>query len=135
MNGGWMNIKPQSVPALAALWRIRIENVYGETPPPLTPKEFGQLKQLRGKLHELTWDVMHRVLDVWPRFSQEAKASAGLPSCPSKPHIGFLLAHCAVAVNLVYDLAKKSDSPAAATFVKMVDHKIEEQKKERAEKE
>jgi hypothetical protein len=130
MSYGSLNTKPQSVPAIAELWRNRIEIIYGEPSPALTLKQFGQLKQLREKLQECTWYVVYGAIGIWPQFSQEAQASAGLLSSPNKPHIGFLLTHYDVAVNLLRSLAKNSDSPAAVEFVKMLDRKIAEQKKE-----
>jgi hypothetical protein len=128
----WMNSKPQSVPAIAELWRSRIESIYGEPPPPLTGRQFGQLKRLLINLQEMTWDVVYRVLSIWPQFSEESRIAAGLSSTPARPHIGFLLVHCGTAVNLLHSWAKNSTSSADAEFVKLVDRKIYEQMRELA---
>jgi hypothetical protein len=96
---------------------------------PLTPKQFGQLKLLRNILEDITLDVMLWAFENWTLFSLEAKRCAGLPCAPANPHIGFLLAHCDVAVNLMYKIAKNTNTVGAAEFVKNVDHMIYEMRK------
>jgi hypothetical protein len=124
----------RSVPFLAQVWQVNLGAMSGVVEQkPLTPRQFGQLKLLRNILEDITLDVMLWVLENWTCFSQKAKSNAGLPCAPPHPHIGFLLAHCDVAVNLMYDIAKSSNTVGAAQFVKNVEHMIEIQKKELAE--
>ena len=122
-----------SVPFLAHMWRAYMAGVSGVyQQKPLTPQQFGQLKLLRDALEDITWDVMQWVLENWTLFSQEAKGCAGLPCAPANPHIGFLLAHCQLAVNLVYNIAESTNTVDAAKFVKNVDHMNFERTKEYA---
>lgn len=133
MSYEWMNSTPQSVPAIAERWHCEIKSIYGEPPLPLTPKQYGQLKQLRDKLRELTWYVAGEVVRVWPQFTQRVETAKGLLCSPSKPHIGFLLAYYDIAVNLLHEVAQNSDSPCATDFAQMVDKRIFEQHQELAE--
>ena len=84
------------------------------------------MKLLRNVLEDITGEVMLWALENWAQFSQKAKSAAGLPCAPPNPHIGFLLAHCQVAVNLMYDIAKSTNTVDAAEFVKNLDHKTYE---------
>lgn len=112
----------RSVPFLAQMWQANMARMSGGVEQkPLTPRQFGQLKLLRNGLEDITWDVMQWVLENWTRFSQEAKRAAGLPCAPANPHIGFLLAHYDVAINLMYKIAKSTNTVGAAEFVKTVD--------------
>ena len=123
----------RSVPFLAQMWQANMARMSGVVEQkPLTPRQFGQLKLLRNGLEDITWDVMQWVLENWTRFSQEAKRCAGLPCAPSNPHIGFLLAHCNVAVSLMYDIAKSTNTVDATKFVKNVDQRTYEMLKKGA---
>jgi hypothetical protein len=125
----------RSVPFLAQVWQVNMMAMSGVfQQKPLTPKQFGQLKLLRNALEDITLDVMLWALENWTVFSQKAKSNAGLPCAPPNPHIGFLLAHYDVAVNLMYDIAKSTDTVGAAEFVKNVDRMIYENLKKNAVK-
>jgi len=67
---------------------------------PVTQKEAGQLKQLSTYLGEQVRPVMAYAVEHWWKFASRAGAEAGIPF-PASPHIGFLLKHHAVAVNLL----------------------------------
>ena len=125
------NIQHTSVMALASLWKWYVKTIF-KVDKSLTAKEFGQLKMLRRDLRDATPDVIERTLHNWLLFSSEARANAGLPCSPATPHIGFLLAHCDTAANLMYSLAKSSTSQSAVdtSFIQKMDALIEQQKKE-----
>jgi hypothetical protein len=90
----------QSVPALAILWQSRMKMSLGGGQKPLTPREFGQLKLLRIRLGDVTSEVVDWAMNNWGPFATKATADAGTGSWPAHPHIGFLLAHHAVALEL-----------------------------------
>jgi hypothetical protein len=118
---------------LVNLWKEQVKLTSG-IEKQLTPKELGQLKMMRSKLGHLTSEVIERTLGNWPQFCNEAKLSAGLPSSPPSPHIGFLLTHAYVAINLMHEIAKNkgTKSPDDIYFIEEVDCAIEEQKIEAA---
>lgn len=66
----------------------------------LTGQQMGQLKQLRAYLGDDAKPLITFVVENWWKFASRAAASAGT-SFPADPHIGFLLKHHAVAVNLL----------------------------------
>jgi hypothetical protein len=86
---------------LARAWQTHVRTLYGPTEKPLTPREIGQLRLLRKSLGTLTGQVIYWALNNWSNFSKVARAHAGLLSAPTAPHIGFLLAHHDVAVDLM----------------------------------
>lgn len=57
--------------------------------------------------------VLQYVICHWAKYCFEAKCSAGLSTCPDKPHVGFLLAHHYVAVNLMNDSVQSIAKPMA----------------------
>jgi hypothetical protein len=118
-----------SVPFLAGVWQWRMARLREGIERPLAGKEFGQLKQLQKYLGDLTWDVIDWVLENWWAFSQQAKMDAGLPCAPAEPHIGFLLAHCDVAVNRMVEIAKQTNTVGSAEFLKQVDRLVFDQLK------
>ena len=85
---------------LAAVWRTQVAAVSGGYQKPLTQKEIGQLKQLARYLGPLTESVVRYAIQYWVTFASTAGAEAGT-AWPTSPHIGFLLKHHAVAVNLM----------------------------------
>lgn len=89
----------QSVPVLAALWQSRMETLFG-VKKPLTPKEFGQLKLLRKRLGDVTSKAIDLALNNWGSFATKAAVETGTGLWPVHPHIGFLLTHYAVALEL-----------------------------------
>ena len=66
---------------------------------PLTDKEVGQLKYLWKCVGDEAADVAAFALKNWHRFASRAGVQAGVPG-PEEPHIGFLVKHHAVAVNM-----------------------------------
>ena len=110
-----------SVPAIGSFWIQHLNASLG-TVSELTPKQFGQLKRLRAIFGCVTWPLISRTIDNWWGFAVAAKLSAGLPSAPAKPHIGFLLAHCEVAANLMYQKAKTNTKDAGdMSFIAQMD--------------
>jgi hypothetical protein len=97
---------------LGAYWKSQCEVEYGGFQKALTGKECGQLKQLHKSLGEETRPVISYVISHWWKFASRAAASAGISSWPADPHIGFLLKHHAVAVNLL-SLKQALPPPAA----------------------
>ena len=92
----------QPVIRLASFWQSCVAaNTLAAPERPLSAKEMGQLKQLRKYLGEETKNVIGWAVDNWWTFAHLARAEAGLCSQPAQPHIGFLLAHCATAVNIM----------------------------------
>lgn len=114
------------MPVLANIWRSNVKRTFGVTPKAFTPKEFGQMKQLRNNLGELTSELIRWSISNWSVLCLDATASAGLPSTPNNPHIGFLLAHYANAVNLMYTEAKQKAVKSAADnqFITAIDKLI-----------
>jgi hypothetical protein len=90
----------QSVPVLAALWQSRIKVSFGNVEKPLTRREFGQLKMLKERLGEATSKAIDWALSNWGKFAAKAAAEAGTGVWPATPHIGFLLTHHGVALEL-----------------------------------
>lgn len=87
--------------ALAMVWKRRVHEVLGGFVKDLTGKELGQLKQFLQKVGEQSPDVLQYAISNWGKFVFEAKSAKGLSAGPEKPHIGFLLAHHDIAVNLM----------------------------------
>jgi hypothetical protein len=112
----------QSVPILARLWQDAVRVVYGDVLK-LQPKEFGQLKVLAQRFEDLTPDLMSWAVSNWGKFSLKAKLNSGLPSVPPKPHVGFLLAHMADAINLMVNSVRKRNTKTEAdiAWLKKVD--------------
>jgi len=90
--------------SLAAFWRDRNAEP-GKYQRPLTGRERGQLGHLQKYLGTETCRVISYALNNWDRFGSRASAAAGLGSWPPSPHIGFLLKHHEVAVNLMQSIA------------------------------
>lgn len=90
----------QPVPVLAALWQSRMKTLFGVVGKPLTPRDFGQLKKLRTCLGGVTSELIDWALNNWGSFATKAAAEAGIGVWPAHPHIGFLLAHHALALEL-----------------------------------
>ena len=90
-------------------WQSRVaEENGGKWQKPLTSRERGQLKQLANTLGARTNEVITWAISNWGKFASSAASCAGVASYPQDPHIGFLLAHCAYAVNRMQLLAEKA---------------------------
>jgi hypothetical protein len=65
--------------------------------------------------------VIVYALEHWQTFACKAGLSAGVP-WPAEPHIGFLLKHCAVAVNQMWQssarLKRRPTPPAIVHWVR-----------------
>jgi hypothetical protein len=120
----------QSVPALGRLWMRRVKSVSSGIDRPLTPKEFGQLKSLSRALGDLTDEVITFAVDNWDKVCAKARYECGLPSNPVIPHIGFLLAHHSVVINLMYTNAKArhTKTDADISLIKRIDRLIAQEK-------
>lgn len=99
--------------SLELLWQSRLLALgEGKWQKALTQKERGQLKMLANVLGPLTNEVIGWAVANWWKFASKAQTEAGLPCFPGQPHIGFLLAHCAVAVNQMQASTKAQGLPA-----------------------
>jgi hypothetical protein len=95
---------------LVAFWRAQISAMFGGYQKPLTTREVGQLKQLDKYLGLQCRPVIRYALEHWGRFASRAGAEAGV-AWPVSPHVGFLLKHHAVAVNLMMETSNRAESP------------------------
>ena len=86
--------------SLEAYWKSRMATVTGQMQYPLTAKERGQLSQLAKFVGQDVRPLIDYVVNHWWKFANRASAVAGT-SAPVEPHIGFLLAHYPVAMNLL----------------------------------
>jgi hypothetical protein len=116
---------PQQHPVrfLAGVWEERTETH-------LTPKELGQLRNLRNSfveknLGDFTRHVIEWMLDPvhWWRFCQQVRAESGpgLHYAPPHPHVGFLLKHRNRALKLVRWESRHSTAPADVSFCTRLD--------------
>lgn len=85
---------------LSSFWQSRCAVIFGGYQKAHTAKEKAQLKQLQVQLGDQAKPVIDYVLNHWNAFTTRAGIAAGC-SYPADPHIGFLLKHHAVAVNLL----------------------------------
>lgn len=92
--------KAPTTGSLGAYWKSRCALVQGTHQHMLTAKENAQLKQLSKYLGAQTRPVIDYAVNNWWKFASEAGALGGVQA-PGAPHIGFLLAHYHVAVNLL----------------------------------
>src|SRR4051794_17730095 len=102
-------------------WNWRLSLLSGGKPQrPLTPKERAQLKHLANRLGAYTREVITFALDNWTKFTAKAELQAGLSSSPEEPHVGFLIAHYHVAVNMMpiaKELAAMQQADADALLI------------------
>jgi hypothetical protein len=73
-----------------------------------TARERGQLKYLERYLENRTQTVIAYALKNCESFAREASCDSGVRSWPHAPHIGFLLKHHAVAVNMTEQEAEQA---------------------------
>jgi hypothetical protein len=101
---------------LAGIWEQR-------TGTRLTPKQLGQLRDLRTALGELTRDVIDWMTEPvhWWRFGQQVRAESGLQSAPPSPHVGFLLMHRGRALKVMRVELHHSTSAAHRRFCARLD--------------
>jgi hypothetical protein len=111
-------IKRPTVPFLAVTWHKLTLGPSGDINKVLAPREYGQLKMLRNILEDVTVFVMVWVTSNWRVFTLRTVNSKGLLSAPNTPHIGFLLAHHAVAVNMMQETVPWQVAPLIARFNK-----------------
>ncbi len=90
----------------------------------LTPKELGQLRDLRRELGECTHGVVQWMLDSghWWRFCQHVRTESGSQhSAPPHPHVGFLVKHRNRALKLVRVALNDSTAPADVRLCEQFD--------------
>lgn len=89
--------------------------------PPFTGKEFGQMRNLRMHMGDLTQPLIEWVVDPtnWWFFCQEVRKGWKTIFVPDYPDIGFLLGRRGVALRVMR--AKLSNSAEGAEFVKKVE--------------
>ncbi|MDT8071044.1 MAG: hypothetical protein ROO76_23045 [Terriglobia bacterium] len=109
-------LQNEAVPlsSLVSFWQSRIASVGGGFQKQLTGRDRGQLKMLADKVGAQTKDVIQYAVNNWWKFATKASAMSGVGSFPTAPHIGFLLKHHAVAVNLYMGTSDKTIPPTTA---------------------
>ena len=117
------NAEKQPVLRLAGSWTTYAAIYHGVPQERLTPKQMGQLKLLKRDLGPGATLVIEWAIKNWQAFAKQARCNADLPCAPTKPHIGFLLAHYSPAFHAVCDLADKMDvkTKADSDFVSTVE--------------
>ena len=91
----------------------------------LTNKERGQLKMLADQVGAQTSELIEFAIKRWVKFASHAYHQAGLHNYPSSPHIGFLLEHHGVAMNML--LESTAPPKAVETFEKSAERIFHEQ--------
>lgn len=106
----------QPVRFLAGVWERH-------TKTRLSPKELGQLRDLRKALGEFSQEVIEWMLDPvhWWRFCQQARAESGLHRAPPSPHVGFLLKHHGRALKYLRVELHQSTAAAHVSFCTRLD--------------
>jgi hypothetical protein len=100
------------VNSLAIAWKKAVAGDGGDFVKDLTQKELGQLKQLMAKVGSDTPQLIAWALPHWPDFAFSVRHQKDLKSSPSEPHLGFLLAHHDVAMNLyLQSIAEPKSEP------------------------
>jgi hypothetical protein len=89
----------------------------------LTPKELGQLRDLKQALGDFTRDVIAWMFDAvnWWRFCQQVRAESRLHSAPPYPHVGFLLKHHNRALRIMRWELRDSTAAADVSFCARLD--------------
>ena len=126
MYSNWKNkTDPQQHPVrfLAALWQKRLADNPRVSGRAFTPKQYGQLKQLKDVLGDLTPFVIGWVLkpENWWKFSQQVRAEAKLYRVPDDPEIGFLLLHRNRALRIIRWEQRDSTDSADRQFCAEID--------------
>jgi hypothetical protein len=121
-TNGWLSTGTRPF-VLGDRWQSRLKEIYPQDwQKPLTAKERGQLKDLANVLGASTNEAIEWTIRNWSKFASSVSIGVSL-SYPSKPQIGFLLVHCAVAMNLMRrqaELAAKEAERAARQAEQMV---------------
>ena len=116
--------KKPTVPFLAETWHKLTTGPVGGVPK-FTPREYGQFKMLRNRLEDVTVFVIVWAAANWRVFSQRAMYERGLSSAAAKPHIGYLLAHYDVAVNMMHETVPWEVAPLMARWKKAMEDERE----------
>jgi hypothetical protein len=105
---------------LAAVWQQRMKEKFGFESD-FTSKEFGQLRNLKNALVDLTPDVIEWMLDPinWWIFCQQVRAELKVRFVPDYPEVGFLLLYRGVALRLMH--ARLCNSIAGAEFITKIE--------------
>lgn len=109
---GWLSTGKETF-SLGDRWQSRLKEVYPQDwPKPLTNRERGQLKNLANVLGPATNEVIEWTIGNWSKFASSVSTGVSL-SYPSNPQVGFLLVHCAHAVNFMRRQAELAAKEAA----------------------
>lgn len=108
---------------LASLWQQRMASNFRVAVPPLSSKEWGQLKNLREHLGDLTEHVVRWVLkpENWYGYSQQVRQERRFFRVPDYPDIGFLLAHRNVALKVMRWNLRESTDEQDVLFCRRLD--------------
>ena len=90
-----------------------------------TPKEYGQLRNLRNELGEFTRDVIDWMGDPvhWWRFCQYVRAESRVHTTPAHFDVGFLLKQRTRALKCMRRELQQSTAPAHVSFCRRFDHR------------
>jgi hypothetical protein len=126
MYGTWKNkTDPQQHPVrfLAALWQKRLADNPRVSGLAFAGQQYGQLKQLKDTLGDLTQHVIEWMLkpENWWRFSQHVRTEGKLYRVPDDPEIGFLLKHCNRALRIMRWELRHSTDPVDLHFCAEID--------------
>jgi hypothetical protein len=97
--------------SLVQSWLVLVPAVPGGFKAPLTHKEQGQLKCFALAVGEIAGEVLAYTITNWWHFAHEARAIAGDATCPTQPHIGYLLKYKRIAANLYLQSVAPPTSP------------------------
>lgn len=104
------------VSVLATRWKQH-SGAVGGFAKALTGKESGQLKHLLKGAGPQAIPVIDYAWGYWDKFCSKAKSAKDLDHAPSQPHIGFLVAH----YELILQLIAKSKEASAASMQQQID--------------
>lgn len=101
--------------SLVFLWMRAIEDHYPETfQRPMRAKERGQFKHLEQAVGPQVRALIPFIVGEWKQFRKRVESGEGVKGTPSRPLLGFLLAHAATAMTLYLQSIAK---PAPQGFV------------------
>jgi hypothetical protein len=136
MKPYWVDkIDPEHYPVrfIANLWQKRM---YGNfrVPAQISPKEYGQFRDLRRFLGEWTQFVVEWMTEPkhWNHFTAMVQMEVPKIQIPLEPHIGFLVKQRTRALKIMREYLRDSTSPADMAFVEAQDQLRYQQFKEKA---
>jgi hypothetical protein len=113
---------------LASIWQQRMKANFGLLVI-VSPKEYGQLRDLRMHLGNLTQGVIEWIVDPihWWHFCQQVRKESKNHRVSERPDIGLLLLRRGSALRVMR--SKLSDSPTGGDFIKKLEQRNYEQVK------